>query len=98
MAHPGIHLREELAKRGWSQSDLIFVLGCQPKTINLIINGKQGISPAMSKALGEALGMPADHFADLQNAFDLEAANNPDPAVSLRARMQQNYPIREMIK
>ena len=96
--HPGTRLRAELEKRGWSQSDLIFVLGCQPKTVNQIVNGKQGISPAMSKALGEALGLPADYFADLQKAFDLASANDPDPSVSLRARMQQNYPIREMIK
>jgi HTH-type transcriptional regulator/antitoxin HigA len=96
--HPGIYLREELDRRGWNQSDLVFVLGCGPKTVNQIINGKQGITPVMSKALGEALHMPADHFADLQAAYDLALANDPDPAVALRARMQQNYPIREMIK
>jgi HTH-type transcriptional regulator / antitoxin HigA len=96
--HPGTRLRELLDQRGWSQSDLVFVLGCQLKTVNQIINGKQGISPPMSKALGEALNLPADYFADLQNAYDLAVASDPDPSVSLRARMQQNYPIREMIK
>jgi HTH-type transcriptional regulator/antitoxin HigA len=96
--HPGIQLNEELEKRGWNQSDLIFVLGCHPKTVNAIINGRQGISPAMSKALGDALGISANYFADLQKVFDLASATDPDPSVSLRARMQQNYPIREMIK
>jgi HTH-type transcriptional regulator/antitoxin HigA len=98
IVHPGVKLREELEARGWSQTDLVFVLGCQPKTVNQIINGKQGISPAMSKALGKALSLPAEYFADLQKKFDLLSANDPDPSVSLRAKMQQNYPIREMVK
>ena len=97
-AHPGVYLSQELGRRGWNQSDLVFILGCQPKTVNAIINGRQGISPAMSKALGDALGLSPDYFADLQQAFDLASAGDPDPAVSLRAKMQQNYPIREMIK
>lgn len=96
--HPGKHLNQVLAERGWTQNDLIFILGCAQKTVNLIINGKQGISPAMSKALGEALQLPHDYFADLQNAYDLACADEPSPDVSLRAKMQSNYPIREMIK
>lgn len=96
--HPGIILRDILDERGWNQSDLTFVLGCNPKAVNQIINGKQGVSPAMSKALGEALGLPANFFADLQQTYDLATANEPDALVSLRAKMQQNYPIREMVK
>jgi HTH-type transcriptional regulator / antitoxin HigA len=96
--HPGIALKEELEKRGWNQSDLTFVLGCNPKAVNQIVNGKQGISPSMSKALGEALNIPVDFFADLQQAFDLAVASVPDPSISLRARMQNKYPIREMVK
>ena len=78
-SHPGTLLLQELNKRGWTQSDLTFVLGCHPKAVNQIINGKQGVSPAMSKALGEALGLPFDHFADLQRAFDLRAQATPMP-------------------
>ncbi|HKU54793.1 MAG TPA: ImmA/IrrE family metallo-endopeptidase [Rhizomicrobium sp.] len=97
-AHPGILLAEELAKRGWAQSDLTFILGCNPKAVNQIINGKQGISPAMSKALGKALGLPLDYFAGLQRSFDLSSASDPDDGVGLRADMVKNFPIREMIK
>ena len=96
--HPGTILKLELEKRGWNQSDLTFVLGCNPKAVNQIINGKQGISPAMSKALGDALGLSEGFFFDLQQAHDLSEANAPDPSVSMRARLQSNYPIREMIK
>ena len=98
VAHPGTQLRQILEERNWSQTDLVFVLGCAPKSVNQIINEKQGISPAMSKALGEALGLPSGYFSELQRAFDLASADEPDPSVSLRARMQKNYPIREMVK
>lgn len=96
--HPGELLAQELEKRGWNQSDLVFILDCQPKTINLIINKKQGISPAMSKALGKAFGLPFDYFAGLQRAFDLSSASDPDAGIELRANIRNNYPIREMIK
>lgn len=96
--HPGILLAQELEKRGWTQSDLTFVLGCHPKSVNQIVNGKQGVSPAMSKALGKALGLPFDHFAGLQRMFDLSSADDPDDGITLRANMQKNYPIREMMR
>jgi len=96
--HPGAILKTELDKRGWNQSDLTFVLGSNQKAVNQIINAKQGISPAMSKALGDALSLPGNFFADLQQAYDLATANDPDPSVSMRARLQTNYPIREMVK
>lgn len=98
LVHPGAALKAELDKRGWNQSDLTFVLGCNPKAVNQIINAKQGVSPAMSKALGDALNLPANFFADLQQAHDLASANDPDPSISMRARLSQNYPIREMIR
>ncbi len=96
--HPGLSLAQELERRGWSQTDLTFVLGCNPKAVNQIINGKQGVSPAMSKALGQALHLPPEHFAELQRAFDLSSANDPDSGVAVRAKLQSNYPIREMMK
>ncbi len=85
-------------KRGWNQVDLTYVLGCTPKAVNLIINGKQGISPAMSKALGEAFELPPGLFADLQLSFEIAEAEEPNPNVGLRAQMMRNFPVREMIR
>jgi HTH-type transcriptional regulator / antitoxin HigA len=98
MKHPGTHLKEMIEERGWLQRDLSFILGCPEKGLNLIFSGKRGISPEMSKALGHALGVSEDYFADLQKAYDLSLAKAPNPAISLRAKMQEKYPIREMIK
>jgi len=94
----GYFIKEELDARGLSQSDLAYILGCPVQGVNLILSGKRGISPEMAKALGVAFDVPAAFFANLQMAFDLSQAREPDPGVARRARLQSVYPIREMIK
>ena len=96
--HPGIYIKEEMDERGWSQRDLAFILGCSEQTINPVLNGKRAISPDMAKALGAAFDVPAEFFANLQQAFDLAQARTPDPSVATRRIMQSAYPVREMIK
>lgn len=96
--HPGKLLAAELEQRGWSQTDLTFVLGCNPKAVNQIVNGKQGVSPAMSKALGQAFGLPPDHFVGLQRAYDLAVSGEPEAGITARATILKTYPIREMVK
>jgi HTH-type transcriptional regulator/antitoxin HigA len=96
--HPGFYIKEELEARGWSQRDLAYILGCPEQAVNLIVTGKRGISPEMAKALGEAFDVGAEFFANLQNAYDLSRAREPDPGVSSRANLQKVYPVREMIK
>jgi HTH-type transcriptional regulator/antitoxin HigA len=96
--HPGAYIKEEMEARGWSQRDLAFILGGSEQAINPILNGKRGISPEMAKALGEAFDVPAEFFANLQQAYDLAQARTPDPSVAMRRDMQTTFPVREMIK
>lgn len=96
--HPGYYIKEEMEERGWSQRDLAFILGVSEQAINPILNGKRGISPEMAKVLGEGFDVPAEFFANLQQAYDLAQARNPDESVALRRTMQSAYPVREMIK
>jgi HTH-type transcriptional regulator / antitoxin HigA len=96
--HPGFYIKEEMEERGWSQRDLAFILGCSEQVINPILNGKRSVSPEMAKALGDAFDVPAEFFANLQQAYDLAQARNPDPSVAARRLMQMEYPVREMIK
>ena len=95
---PGEFIREELEARGWAQRDLAFILGCAEQSVNQIISGKRGISPEMAKSLGDAFNVSAELFSNLQNAYDLSCSREPDPAISRRAKLQEHYPIREMIK
>ncbi|HVM81250.1 MAG TPA: HigA family addiction module antitoxin [Stellaceae bacterium] len=95
---PGHFIREELEARGWSQRDLAYILGVSDPEINVIISGKRGVSAEMAKALGKAFDVPAEFFANLQKAYDLSHAREPDANVERKAKLQSVYPIREMIK
>lgn len=95
--HPGHYIKEEMEERGWMQRDLAFILGCPEQAVNLILSGKRGVSPEMAKALGEAFDVDPDTFANLQKAYDMAHADDPDPGVTVRAKMQNKYPVREMI-
>jgi HTH-type transcriptional regulator/antitoxin HigA len=96
--HPGSFIKEEMEARGWIQRDLAFVLGCNEQALNAILSGKRGISAEMAKALGDAFDVPAEFFANLQQAYDLAHTTNPYPGVQERGRMQSVFPVREMIQ
>lgn len=96
--HPGSYIKEEMEERGWLQRDLAFILGCPEQAVNMILSGKRGVSADMAKALGEAFDVPAEFFANLQQAYDLAHARTPDPSVAVRRDMQSTYPVREMIR
>lgn len=95
---PADALRMCMEWRGWSQPDLAYVLGVNAATVNQIINGKRGISPDMAKALAVAFNVPVQSIAAVQAQWELDRAREPDPAVKARARVQSEYPLREMIK
>ncbi len=95
---PADIIRHEMKKRGWSQADLAFVLGVTSSSINPILSGKQGVSPEMAKALAGALDISPERFAVAQAAWELRQARDPDPGVLARARIQSQYPLREMMR
>jgi HTH-type transcriptional regulator/antitoxin HigA len=95
---PGEAVREAMERLGWSQSDLGYALGVTTATVNQIITGKRGISPAMAKAIGRALGTPPETLATMQASWELQQADEPAPIVHTRARIQTRFPLREMIK
>lgn len=96
--HPGFYLKEEMEERELLARDLAFILGVPEQSLNVILSGKRGISPDMARALGEAFDVPAEFFMNLQQAYDLSRAVAPDPGVAIRAKMQTQYPVREMMK
>jgi HTH-type transcriptional regulator/antitoxin HigA len=96
--HPGEHIRDELAARGWSQRDLAYVLGMPEQSVTLLVSGKRGITADMANALGDAFDVPPETFMNLQKAYELARARTPDPAIKRKGRLQGSYPVREMIK
>lgn len=83
---PGEFVREELEARGWTQSDLARVLGRPLQTVNLIINGKKAITAETAKALGLAFGTRPELWLNLESAYQLARAPDPDPAIVRRAK------------
>ncbi len=96
--HPGTFILDELDARGWSQTDLAYILGMSGPQLNKILNGTVSISIDMATALGEAFDVPAEFFANLQKLYDLQKAKRPDPGVRTRAAWLAKFPVREMIK
>lgn len=95
---PGGFIQEELDARGWSQRDLAYILDMDEPALNKLIKGRYGISPDMAKALARAFDVDDDFFANLQKAYDIAHAREPDPAIESRARLQSVFPVREMIR
>ena len=59
---PGDFILDFLDSFGWTQNDLAEVTGFSLKTVNLLINNKQGITPETAVTLEKVFGSPADFW------------------------------------
>ncbi len=75
---PGHFIKEELEARGLAQRDLAYILGTTEQVVTRLLNGKYGVSPEMAKALGQAFDVSPELFINLQSAYDLANAKEPD--------------------
>jgi HTH-type transcriptional regulator/antitoxin HigA len=53
---PGVRLKAELDRRGWSQSKLALLYGVSTSTINSVISNRRGITPRLDEQLHKVLG------------------------------------------
>lgn len=88
--HPGEVLREELAERGITQTQLAKQMGIGVSLLNEIINGKRDISAEYALLLEAALGIDADFWLNLQRAYD------KDEAISNKAFAKRLAAIRKV--
>ena len=73
--HPGQVLDEVYMKEmNLNQSQLAELIGCTPRKINEIVNGKRGISPEFAIELEEVLGTSAEMWVKMQAEYDLWVA------------------------
>lgn len=74
-SHPGELLqRLYLDEMGMTQTDLAEKIGCRHAQVNLIINGKRGISPQFALELERVLKVDAETWLNLQMKYDLWTA------------------------
>lgn len=96
---PGDFIREKMEARSWTQSDLAYALGFkQAAAVNQILNDKRSISPNLARSLALALDCDPEEIAKIQAAWDVRVADDPDPAITVRSRVLNRYPLREMVK
>ena len=96
---PGGYIREMMEARGWTQSDLAYALGFkQSASVNQILSDKRSISPNLARSLAVIFDCDPVEIARIQAAWDVQTADEPDPAISVRAHILSQYPLREMVK
>src|SRR5690242_10478878 len=93
---PGSYLQEELEARGWSQADLAEILGRPVRLVNEIVLAKRAVTPDTAQGLAAALGTSAQLWMNLESAYRLALAEQPDADVAQRARAYEKAPVREM--
>lgn len=84
--HPGVYIREELEARDWSQGDFAKIIGRPIQAVNEIINGRKRVTADTAVAIGAAFGTGPEVWINLQSAYDLHLAGEPDPAIARRVR------------
>lgn len=77
--HPGEMLAEEFLKPlGITQVQLAQMIKVPFQRVNLIVNGRRGITPDTALRLSHLLGTTPDFWLNLQQAWDLyEALHSP---------------------
>ena len=69
---PGDIIRDAMEELGWNQADLAEITGLTEKSINLIVNNKQAITPETATLLGKVFSTPAEMWLKLQVGYDLQ--------------------------
>ena len=95
---PGEYIRDELEERGWSQVELAEILGVSKATVSDLIRAKRAVTPEVAKALEAALGPSARYWLALDAYYRLHTAPAVSPKISVRARLREKYPVRDLIQ
>lgn len=102
--HPGELLADELEFAGISQRELARQLDVPVSVINEVISGKRRLSADLAVKLEAALDLRAEHWNNLQAAYDLEVAriqqrdNAALPAVAALRDLRSYVPMKELRK
>ena len=83
--HPGRLVRSAcLEPLGLSVTAGAKILGVTRQTLNNIVNGKAGISPAMAVRLTKASGSTEETWLGMQVAYDLAAVRKDESKIKVR--------------
>ena len=99
---PGDFILDFLDSFGWTQNDLAEVTGLSLKTINLLINNKQGITPETAVTLEKVFGSPADFWIEVDAKYQIrkreELDSEKNELTAKKAMLRKYMPVAEMKK
>ena len=96
---PSKFIKDELEKRGWTQTDVAFFLGqSSSKEISNLISGKKRITPEVAQELAAVFGTTAEYWLDLENKYRLAQIDDVDESVSRKVKLFNTFPAKEMLK
>jgi HTH-type transcriptional regulator / antitoxin HigA len=98
VVHPGEFLKEELAKRDWSQQELADVLGRPARLISELIGGKRAVTPETAVGLSAALGSSPEYWMALESSYQLSKISRSPEGVVRKAALYDRFPIRELVR
>lgn len=75
LIHPGEILADELEARGRSQRQLADLVQKTPQEVSFIITGKRNLNADWALRLESAMGISAQSWLNMQNAYDLQLQN-----------------------
>ena len=68
--HPGYYIQENIEHLGITAEEFAKRLGTSAKTLNLLVQGEQDITPDMAEKLSRLFGTSAQMWLNLQQQYD----------------------------
>ena len=93
--HPGHSIKDAcLDPLNLSVTEAAKVLGVARHTLSRVLNGQAGISPEMAIRLEKAGWSNADHWLQLQTAFDLAQARKHESSIKVKRYESKELSVR----
>ena len=99
---PGDIIKDAMEELGWQQDDLAEILGLSIKSVNLILNNKQAITPETAELLGKTFSTSAEMWLNLDAKYQLrkleEKPSDKKELTYAKAEFRKLMPVSEMKK
>lgn len=99
---PGDIIKDAMEELGWQQDDLAEILGLSLKSVNLILNNKQAVTPETAELLGKAFSTSAEMWLNLDAKYRLRKLDKKNSEkkelTQAKADFRKLMPVSEMKK